>query len=174
MYFQNADRREYPRYRTSLAAELITPDARISSSLIDISPAGASLSCWPLDDDAAVTLRIAGFGDLKVSRLRGSGSTERLLFRDSELRSLQWMKFLVRLVDSGAASAAIQRRAHAPSLPLLGATAKAGDELAACVDQALNMTVQINSLDGHIPENVVLFPVRRRLTDQFFPPDQPA
>src|SRR6202012_2494444 len=90
MHFHNADRREYPRYRTSLAAQLITPDATISCSLIDISPAGASLSCWPLDDDAAVTLRITGFGDLKVSRLRGSGAVQRLMFRDSELRTLQW------------------------------------------------------------------------------------
>lgn len=174
MHFQNDDRREYPRYRTSLAAELITPDARVSSPLIDISPAGASLCCWPLDDDAAITLRIAGFGDLKVSRLRGSGSTERLLFRDNEQRTLQWMKFLVRLVDSGAVTAAAQRRSRAPALPLLGTAAKAGAELAARVDQALNMTTLIGSLGGHMPENVVLFPVRRRLTDQFSPPDQPA
>ncbi|MDB5733532.1 MAG: hypothetical protein JWP16_493 [Alphaproteobacteria bacterium] len=157
-----ADRREFRRYKTSIAAQLITSAHEIvPCTLLDISPTGASVSCEPIADDTIVKLRLSQFGEIHVSRLRAAAGVERLLFRGTD-RSIQRMiHFLVMMIDAGDAAPSSHRRQHesAPSRLHRGSRPLSVNEsIGRCVDQALSFVQQLNP--PGLPDNVVLFPAR--------------
>jgi len=173
------DRREFQRYRTDIGAELITETReRVPCTLLDISPSGASVLCEPIADDVVVRLWLQEFGEIEAVRLRSAAGVERFLFRNTEFRKQQLIRFLGMLVDAGAALPATHRRENPPSGLSLASDrgpADADDALAFRVMQAINLVAQLCAPSANLPGNVVPFPVNvrsRKPTEP--PPDRSA
>ena len=161
------DRRLHQRYQAAVGAELRTQDNEsILCRIVDISAAGVAVQCENIPDELSVSLRLDGFGALNVSRLRARSGTERLVIRESDARTRQFVVFISGLVDAGKAMPILMRRR---SLEEAGEDRPAAS-YAFHVRQTLNLIAQVANRDGALPSNVALFPCPdRSVWDE--PPD---
>ncbi len=158
------DRRLHRRYRAAVGAELRTQDNQsILCRIVDISATGVAVQCENIPDELSVSLRLDGFGALTVSRLRARSGTERLVLRETDSRTQQFVGFISRLVDAGKAMPILTRRLSVEetdeNLPAAPS--------AFHVRQTLNLIAQVVNRDGTRPSNVTLFPGSGRR-----PPDE--
>ncbi len=149
------DRRLHRRYQAAVGAELRTQDNEsILCRIVDISAAGVAVQCENIPDEVSLSLRLDGFGVLNVSRLRARSGTERLVVRETDARTQQFLVFISRLVEAGKAMPILMRRR---SLEETGEDRPAISH-AFHVRQTLNLIAQVANRDGTLPSNVALFP----------------
>ena len=161
------DRRLHRRYRAAVEAELRTQDNEsILCRVVDISATGVAVQCENIPDELSVSLRLEGFGALTVSRLRARSGTERLVLRETDSRTRQFVGFISRLVDAGKAMPILTRRRWVEEADEKHPTAPS----AVHVRQTLNLIAQVANRDGALPGNVALFPGPDRKS-QSQPPD---
>jgi hypothetical protein len=161
-----ADRRSFRRYQIGIPAALYGQDGvRTPCTLVDISTSGALVYCKPIADDKVITLWLSGFGELCVSRLRAKGEMERLIFRESDFRIRQLIRFLGRLIEAGAAAPTSQRRSAGRSVRNIRDSERVctfDEAMLHWVDKALSIaaceTRRIDKAFG----NIVPFPARRQ------------
>jgi hypothetical protein len=161
------DRRLHRRYQAAVGAELRTQDNEsILCRIVDISSAGVAVQCENIPDEATVSLLLDGFGVLNVSRLRARSGTERLVVRETDARTQQFVVFISGLVDAGKAMPMLMRRRSLEETD----ENRPAVSYAFHVRQTLNLIAQVANRDGTLPGNVALFPSPdRRSQDE--PPD---
>jgi hypothetical protein len=126
-----------------------------------------AVQCENIPDEFSVSLRLEGFGALTVSRLRARSGTERLVIRETDTRTRQFVMFISSLMDAGKAMPILTRRRS------LEETDEDNASAALAARQTLNLIAQVANRDGTLPDNVTLFPgAGRKLQDA--PPDLTA
>jgi hypothetical protein len=155
------DRRLHRRYQAAVGAELRTQDNEsILCRIVDISAAGVAVQCENIPDEVSVCLRLDGFGALNVSRLRARSGTERLVIRETDARTQQFVVFISGLVDAGKAMPILMRRRLLEEAD----GNRPASSYAFHVRQTLNLITQVANRDGSLPSNVALFPRPDRRT----------
>jgi hypothetical protein len=163
------DRRLHRRYRAAVGAELRTQDNEsILCRIVDISATGVAVQCENIPDELSVSLRLDGFGPLTVSRLRARSGTERLVLRETDARTRQFLGFISGLVDAGKAMPILTRR----RVEETGENRPAAPS-AFHIGQTLTLIARVANRDGSLPGNVTLFPSPDRKS-QDEPPDLTA